>query len=91
DFDDDINVVMQTMGRVYRANQAQPPAYSMCNSPIPVSRRPRAVLRRKLANLMAQTRGSREVDAADQLPDLFNWVGDEVALDYLRNNPDIAR
>jgi len=91
DFDDDINVVMQTMGRVYRANQAQPPAYSMWNSPIPVSRRPMAVLRRKLANLMAQTRGSREVDAADQVPDLFNWVGDEVALDYLRNNPDIAR
>lgn len=91
DFDDDINVVMQTMGRVFRANQAIPPAYSMWNSPIPVSRRPMAVLRRKLANLMAQTRGSREVDGADQMPDLFNWVGDEVALEYLRNNPLIAR
>lgn len=88
--DEDIYVFQQGMGRVFRANQAIPPTYTFPGSAVPVAIRGMSIMRRRLSAMLALTRGSRDAEVADDMPDIFNWVGSEASLNYLRNNPVIA-
>ncbi len=88
--DDDIYVFQQALGRVFRANMVVPPRYTLPGSAVPVAVRSMAIMRRRLSSMMSLTRGSRDSEVGSSMPDLFNWVGSEAALEYLQNNHGIA-
>jgi hypothetical protein len=88
--DDDIYVFQQALGRVFRANMAVAPRYTLPGSAVPVAVRGMAIMRRRLSNMMSLTRGSRDAEMGGAMPDLFNWVGCEAAMDYLQNNRGVA-
>lgn len=89
--DDDIYVFQQALGRVFRANMAVPPRYTLPGSAVPVAVRSMALMRRRLSNMMSLTRGSRDSEvSAGTMPDIFNWVGCEAAVTYLQHNPEVC-
>lgn len=89
--DPDINVYMQLLGRIFRANMVGSPAYTSVLLDLPTTTRPAAILNRKLAQLSANTTSNRESSNRLDAPDMFNWLGDKVALELLENDTDMAR
>ncbi len=89
--DDDIYVFQQALGRVFRANMAVAPRYTLPGSAVPVAVRSMALMRRRLSSMMSLTRGSRDSEvSAGAMPDIFNWVGCEAAVTYLQHNPEVC-
>jgi hypothetical protein len=89
--DPDINVYMQLLGRIFRANMVGSPVYTNVLLDLPTTTRPAAILNRKLAQLSANTTSNRESSNRLDAPDMFNWLGDKVALELLENDTEMAR
>jgi hypothetical protein len=90
----DLNIanVMQLWGRINRANQANPPEYTIFTTDSPSEIRPTAILVKKMAQLNASVLGEAEggMSLDDQMAaDFLNAVGDEVWAAYLEDNRDI--
>ena len=85
-----IDVHMQMLGRVHRTGQVIPPAFVQAYADVPAEARPAAVLAKKMASLNANTTASRKsAFSADESVDFLNDYGDQVAREYLKENPDI--
>lgn len=85
-----IDVHMQMLGRVHRTGQVVPPAFVQAYADVPAEARPAAVLAKKMASLNANTTASRKsAFSADDSVDFLNDYGDQVAREYLSENPDI--
>lgn len=85
-----IDTHMQMLGRVNRTGQIVLPRYSQLVADVPATKRPAAVLAKKMASLNANTTGARSsaVTARD-VPDFMNEYGDKVAASVMADNPDI--
>ena len=83
----DIDVFMQTLGRVFRTGQVVPPKYEFVLSDMPSERRPAAVLGKKMASLNANTTASAKgTQSFDNIPDFLNAYGDQAALELLQED-----
>ena len=79
-----IDVFMQTLGRVFRTGQVVPPKYEFILSDMPSERRPAAVLGKKMASLNANTTASAKgTQSFDNIPDFLNVYGDQAAFEML--------
>jgi len=88
--DANIDVHMQTLGRVLRTGQVIPPAYSQLMADIPAEMRPAAVLLKKMASLNANTTASRKsAVTAEGTVDFINDYGGQVAQEFINDNPEV--
>lgn len=86
----DINLFMQTLGRVHRTGQVVPPAFSLLVADIPAEKRPSAVLAQKMASLNANTTAARNSGASlAEIPDFFNEYGNGVVADLMAAYPTV--
>ncbi len=91
-FELDINIEIQKIGRINRTGQVNLPRYRYIASDIPMEVRLMTMLKGKLKSLDANTTGSQKTsDLTFQSPDLFNKYGDEVAFEWVDDNPILAR
>jgi hypothetical protein len=75
-----VDTHMQMLGRVHRTGQVELPSYSQLIPDIPASKRPAAVLAKKMASLNANTTASRKSAlTAENVPDFMNEYGDRIA------------
>lgn len=81
---------LQWMGRVNRKDQVCSPLISNIESGLPAESRQTMMHNAKLRKLSANTTSNRENENLEGDIDLLNSVGDLIALNYLRENPDIA-
>lgn len=89
--DPNIDTFMQMLGRINRTGQIKLPKYTIAVSDLAVEKRPAAVLMRKMASLNANTTASKKSAVSlDNVTDFLNRYGDEVVVDYLRENPELA-
>lgn len=87
----DINVFMQTLGRVHRTGQIVLPKISIAFSDLSIEKRAAAVLMKKMASLNANTTaGKKGATTLTEVVDFVNEVGDRVMAEYLALNPDLA-
>ncbi|WP_025741938.1 strawberry notch C-terminal domain-containing protein [Aquimarina pacifica] len=87
-FELDINIEIQKIGRINRTGQVQLPAYLYIASDIPMEVRLMTMLKGKLKSLDANTTGSQNTsDTTFKSPDLFNKYGDQVAFEWVDENP----
>ncbi len=87
-----IDVFMQTLGRVFRTGQVVPPTYQLILSDLPAEKRPAAVLAKKMSSLNANTTASRDSDTTfKNIPDFLNKHGDSVAAQVMEDNPELHR
>ena len=87
----DINILMQMLGRINRTGQVVLPEYEMLATDLPIEKRPAALTSRKMASLNANTSANDESDTSIDAPDILNKYGDKVVNSYLLDNLDIAR
>lgn len=87
-----IDVFMQTLGRVFRTGQVVPPTYQLIMSDLPAEKRPAAVLAKKMSSLNANTTASKESDTSfKNIPDFLNKYGDRVAKQVMDENPELSK
>ena len=87
-----IDVFMQTLGRVFRTGQVVPPTYQLIMSDLPAEKRPAAVLAKKMNSLNANTTASKESDTSfKNIPDFLNKYGDRVAKQVMDENPELSK
>ncbi|MBI3133627.1 MAG: strawberry notch family protein [Bacteroidetes bacterium] len=86
----DINTEVQKRGRIHRTGQILKPIYDYMNSAIPAEQRLMMMLQKKLKSLDANT-SSNQKQSNDILdvPDFLNKYGDDVVVEYLKENPEI--
>lgn len=90
--DPNIDVFMQTLGRVNRTGQVELPEYTIITPDLPAARRPAAVLMRKLASLNANTTANRDSNITiSSVVDFMNPYGDTVVFELLSEEPKIAQ
>ena len=85
-----INTEVQKRGRINRTGQILKPIYDYVISAIPAEKRLMMMLQRKLKSLDANTTSSQKQneDIMDNRnADFLNKYGDEIVLDYLKENP----
>lgn len=89
--DKDINLFMQTLGRVNRTGQVKLPIYTLLVADIPAEKRPASVLCKKLYSLNANTTGRRESPAVSisGACDFMNKYGNYVAYHLMMEYPNI--
>ena len=88
----DINDYMQMIGRIDRTGQVHRGYYINLGLPVPAETRFMMMLANKLKSLNANTTTSQEnKDNEVDAPDLLNKYGDQVMIEYLRDNPDVYR
>lgn len=86
--DGNIDVFMQTLGRIFRTGQVVPPKYQLLFTDIPAEKRQAAVLAKKMASLNANTSAAKDSDASfKNIPDFMNKYGDRVAMQIINDNP----
>jgi hypothetical protein len=91
-FELNIDTEIQKMGRINRKDQVNLPKFISLQLDIPAEVRPAAIHMKKLASLSANTSANSDnVLALKDSPDMINRYGDRVAMEFLQNNPDIAR
>lgn len=87
-----IDVFMQTLGRVFRTGQVIPPTYQFLLSNMPSEKRPAAVLGKKMASLNANTTASAKgTQSFDNIPDFLNMYGDQAAYELLSEEEELNR
>ena len=87
-----IDVFMQTLGRVFRTGQVVPPTYQLIMSDLPAEKRPAAVLAKKMSSLNANTTASKDSDTSfKNIPDFLNKYGDRVAKQVMDENPELSK
>lgn len=80
----DINVVVQTLGRIKRTGMLPGSAeYTHLKLPLQAELRPAAVLNRKMKSLNANTTAESEGSVSIQSVDMLNKYGDQVVSQYL--------
>ena len=85
------NVRLQLFGRVNRFDQVVAPIISMMSLGLPSELRNIMMQNKKLQNLSANIRSSRENAAINQnVPDFLNPTGDRVCQEYLLENSGIS-
>jgi hypothetical protein len=85
-----IDTHMQMLGRVHRTGQVVLPEYIQMIANIPAEKRPAAVLSKKMASLAANTTGARKgALSAENAPDFMNEYGDQVAVAFMEDNPEL--
>ncbi len=85
-----IDTHMQLLGRVHRTGQVVLPSFDQLVADIPATKRPAAILAKKMAELNANTTASRKTElTADDAPDFMNEYGDEIAARMMEDNPDL--
>ncbi|TPN85820.1 strawberry notch C-terminal domain-containing protein [Aquimarina algicola] len=90
-FELDINVEIQKIGRINRTKQVNLPGYIYMASDIPMEVRLMTMLKGKLKSLDANTTGSQNTsEHTFKSPDLFNKYGDEVAWQWVDDNPQMS-
>ncbi len=88
----DINLFMQTLGRVHRTGQVVTPNFTLLSADIPAEKRPAAVLSKKMASLNANTTAARSSGVAmDDVPDFMNEYGDRVVAELMQGYPSIHK
>jgi hypothetical protein len=87
----DVNVVVQTLGRIKRTGMIPGGAiYTMPVLPLEAERRPAMVLERKMKSLNANTTASQEGSVKIDTADFMNKYGDDVIARYLaEESPDL--
>ena len=87
----EINGFQQIIGRILRTGMVQRPEYLLVQTTLPHEARKAAFLRAKLSNLNASTTSNRDtaMTGSVALPDFFNHIGDEIALQTLKDHPDV--
>ncbi|WP_299243088.1 strawberry notch C-terminal domain-containing protein [uncultured Aquimarina sp.] len=91
-FELDINIEIQKIGRINRTGQVNLPGYRYIASDIPMEVRLMTMLKGKLKSLDANTTGSQKTsDNTFQSPDLFNKYGDVVAWEWVEDNPHLTK
>lgn len=89
-FDLDVNIVMQILGRVNRTGQVNLPRYVFMISDIPMEVRLMTMLKAKLKSLDANTTGSQHTnDQTLESEDFINKYGDDAAWNWIEENPDM--
>ena len=86
----DINVVMQTLGRVMRSGQVNKPEYTFLSTDLEAERRVMSILQKKFASLSANTTANTKGSMSFGATDLLNKYGDRVVAEYLTENPVIT-
>lgn len=86
----DINVVMQTLGRVMRSGQVNKPEYTFLSTDLEAERRVMSILQKKFASLSANTTANTKGSMSFGGTDLLNKYGDRVVAEYLTENPVIT-
>ena len=87
-----IDVFMQTLGRVFRTGQVVPPVYQFLLSDMPSEKRPAAVLGKKMASLNANTTASAKgTQSFENIPDFLNMYGDQAAYELLSEDEELNR
>ena len=85
-----IDIFMQTLGRIHRTGQVEKPAFTLLMGDIPAEKRPAAVLMRKMASLNANTTAARGSSFdLSQITDFMNVYGDQVATELMAQRPDL--
>lgn len=83
---------LQWMGRVNRRDQVCHPIMRTLETNLPAEARLTMMHNAKLRRLSANTTSNRDnSNIADESLDLLNELGDQIALDWLTENPRIAR
>lgn len=83
---------LQWLGRVNRKDQVVPPIIASLMTGLPAESRLLMMHNAKLRKLSANTTSNRDnADMSEQDLDLLNHVGDQVALDWLFEHPDVSR
>jgi hypothetical protein len=85
----DINIFVQTLGRVNRTGQTSLPAISIAFSDLAIEKRLAAMLMRKMASLSANTTAAKRNAMSIEGIDFINEVGDEVVAEYLASDPQL--
>ncbi|MEM8604017.1 MAG: strawberry notch C-terminal domain-containing protein, partial [Cyanobacteria bacterium P01_H01_bin.121] len=86
----DINQVMQMLGRTNRFGQVVEPKMTLLTSDLPAEKRLASLLSKKMASLNANTTAARDSAlSVSQVVDFMNSIGEEVAIELLENNPDL--
>ncbi len=86
----DVNKEVQKRGRINRTGQIKslPPSYDYLISAIPAEKRLMMMLQKKLKSLDANsTSNQKQSTNIIDTPDFFNKYGNEIANDYLLENP----
>lgn len=87
----DINDEVQMRGRTDRTGQKQHSKYTYIVSTIPSEQRLLMMLKAKLRSLDANTTSSQKSKFNEmQVRDILNKYGDEIVIQYLAENPDVA-
>lgn len=88
----DINSFMQMLGRVMRFGQTSLPEFTVLTTNLAAERRFMTMLRGKLSSLNANTSAETEsgITRGGLADDIFNFIGDEIVLEVVRANPDLA-
>ena len=88
--DPNIDVFMQMLGRIHRTGQIELPRYKIGISNLAVEKRLAARLMSKMASLSANTTASKESAISIDATDMLNPYGDQIVVEYLRENKDVA-
>ena len=86
----DVNTEVQMRGRIDRTGQKQRGAYRYIISAIPAEQRIIMMFKAKLKSLDANTTSSQKSKVNEiEVVDFLNKYGDEIAIEYLKENPEI--
>jgi len=86
----DINVFVQTLGRIKRTGMLPGSAeYTHLVLPLQAELRPAAVTSKKMKSLSANTTAESQGAVKIQTDDFLNKYGDGIVAEYLENNPDL--
>lgn len=89
-FELDINKEIQKRGRIDRTNQVKRGMFDYLNTAIPAETRLAMMFSDKLKKLQANTAADQKSKANEnKVTDFLNEYGDQVVMDYLKDNPSI--
>jgi hypothetical protein len=86
----DINIFVQTLGRIKRTGMIEGGAeYTHLTLPLQAELRPAAVANRKMKSLNANTTAEAEGGVNIQAADFINKYGDKIVAEYLDGDPEL--
>ena len=87
----DVNVHMQSAGRIFRKGQIAKPEYTYVQTDLPAEVRPSVMLQRKLASLKANTTSKQAgSETRTDIPDMMNEYGNRIVREYLDTHKVLA-
>lgn len=86
----DINILVQMLGRINRTGQVVLPTYELMGLDLPSEKRPLAKSSRNMKSLNANTSANEDSDSSLNIPDMYNKYGDQIVAAFLAENTEIA-